>query len=114
MQQEIRRFFKLGVKGLFLKSFVWCGHFVIFLVLFWTKKSFEKAFFFMRHRNQTPCPCQGQNVFYAGGGYRWHTGTLKSGKGGIKKYANGLEIRFLLGYTARMCRPSSAGRALHS
>lgn len=67
MQQEIRRFFKLGVKGLFLKSFVWCGHFVIFLALFWTKKSFEKAFFFMRHRNQTPCPCQGQNVFYAGG-----------------------------------------------
>lgn len=68
MQQEIRHFFKLGATGLFLKSFVWCGHFVIFWALFWTKKSFEKAFFFMRRRNQTPCPCQGQNVFYAGGG----------------------------------------------
>lgn len=45
MQQEIRRFFKLGAKGLFLKSFVWCGQFVIFLALFWTKKPLKKHSF---------------------------------------------------------------------
>lgn len=113
MQQEIRRFFKLGAKGLFLKSFVWCGQFVIFLALFWTKKTLKKhSFLFgtaIKHRVHARA-----KMFFMLGGYRWHTGTIKSGKGGIKKYANRLEIRFLLRYTARMCRPSSAGRALHS
>lgn len=77
------------------------------------QKTFEKAFFFMRRRNQTPCPLQGQNIF-ARVGVGGTLAQLNQGRCLIKKYANRLEIRFLLGYTARMCRPSSAGRALHS
>jgi len=47
MQQEISHFWNFCIREHVLKSFACCGQFIIFLALFWTKKSFEKAFFFV-------------------------------------------------------------------